>query len=554
MGAGETLSTLRAIARTGILRPPRPDRLVRMVGAARRWGPTPATLSAVSAARYPRLAAVIDAEGELDWATLDARTDRIAVGMAERGLGAGDTMGIMCRNHRGFVEALVVAGKVGADAVLLNTGFAGPQLGQVAHREGVAVLVHDHAFEPTVRDAGLGDKPRYVVWTRGEQAAATTFDELARDSTGAPTPPERVSQVVLLSSGTTGTPKGARRSIDANALKGDKDQSGGPASQLGLVTRLPLRARERTLVAAPLFHTWGLSAGLLMSAALSNPMVLRERFDAEDTLGTIHRDRVGALVAVPAMLQRILDLPAEVRQRYDTSSLRVVALSGSTLPGGLATRWMDTFGDNLYSLYGSTEVSGVALAGPSDLRADPDTAGPILPGIQVRLLDESGREVPGAGPGRIFVRSGLLFDGYSGGGSKEVIDGFMATGDVGRVDDAGRLSIVGREDDMIVSGGENVYPQEVEEVLFRHPAVADVAVIGVDDDQFGQRLHAVVVSAGLPAGAEELRDWVRSNLAAYKVPRDVVFRDELPRNPTGKVLRRVLIAEAGNQHLPPAGT
>lgn len=539
----ERLSVLRAVARTGILRPPRPDRMVRMARSARRWGLTPAALYAVSAARYPHLPAVIDAEGELDWATLDERTNRVAGGLVARGLGGPSVMGILCRNHRGFVEAMVVAGKVGADAVLLNTGFAGRQLGEVARREGVTFLVHDHEFEAVVQDAGLAGGARFVVGQHAE-AAAATFDELVDGATAMPAPPERDGHVILLSSGTTGTPKGARRSLESRLRT--RELRSEVASQLGLITRLPLRAREPTLVAAPLFHAWGFTAGLVMCGALSNPMILRGRFDAEDTLAAVDRHRVGALIAVPAMLQRILDLPAEVRQRYDTSSLRVVALSGSALPGGLATRWMDAFGDHLYSLYGSTEVSGVALAGPDDLRADPDTAGPLLPGIRVRLLDEQGREMPPGEPGRIFVSSALLFDGYTGGESKEVIDGFMSTGDMGQFDDQGRLRVVGREDDMIVSGGENVFPQEVEEVLFRHPAVADVAVIGVADDRFGQRLRAVVVPApGEAPAADELREWVRSSLANYKVPRDLVFRDELPRNPTGKVLRRVLIDEAG---------
>jgi acyl-CoA synthetase (AMP-forming)/AMP-acid ligase II len=538
----DRLPMLRAVARTGVLRPARPDRIVRMVRSARRWGLTPATLVAVSAARYPQLPAVVDSEGELDWATLDVRTSRVAAGLVQRGLVEPPVIGILCRNHRGFVEALVVAGKMGADAVLLNTGFAGPQLGEVAGREQVTLLVHDREFEQVVQDAGLAGGPRFVVGP-GTGAAVETFDELVEGATGEPPPPGRNGQVVLLSSGTTGTPKGARRAIDSRLRS--REERRALASQLALITRLPLRAGEPTVVAAPMFHAWGFTAGMLMCGALSNPMILRGRFDAEDTLAAVDRHRAGALIAVPAMLQRILDLPSEVRQRYDTSSLRVVALSGSALPGGLATRWMDVFGDHLYSLYGSTEVSGVALAGPQDLRADPDTAGPLLPGTSVRLLDADSREVPPGEPGRIFASSGLLFDGYTGGESKEMIDGFMSTGDMGRFDDQGRLQVVGREDDMIVSGGENVFPQEIEEVLFRHPAVADVAVVGVVDDRFGQRLRAVVVpAAGEAPSAEDLREWVRSSLANYKVPRDVVFRDELPRNPTGKVLRRVLLDEA----------
>jgi fatty-acyl-CoA synthase len=280
-----------------------------------------------------------------------------------------------------------------------------------------------------------------------------------------------------------------------------------------------------------------MSLGLL----LGSTFVLSRRFDPEQCLAEVARHRAGVLVAVPVMLQRILDLPVEVRRRYDTSSLRVVPLSGSAIPAGMATRWMDEFGDNLYNLYGSTEVGWVTIATPEDLRADPTTAGRPPLNTVVRLLDEQGREVRRGATGRIFVGSELLFEGYTGGGNKEVIDGLMSTGDTGHVDAEGRLYVDGRDDEMIVSGGENVFPREVEDLLALHPGVRDVAVVGVVDDEFGQRLRAVVVAhddAGLDA--ESVQRYVRENLARFKVPRDVVFVDELPRNATGKILKREL--------------
>jgi fatty-acyl-CoA synthase len=246
------------------------------------------------------------------------------------------------------------------------------------------------------------------------------------------------------------------------------------------------------------------------------------------------------------MLQRILELPAEVRARYDTSSLRVVAASGSALPADLALRWMDAFGDNLYNLYGSTEVSQATIATPEDLRAAPGTAGRPTRGTIVRLYDEDGRPVAPAQTGRIFVGNSMLFEGYTGGGDKDRIDGLMATGDVGRFDEEGRLFVQGRDDEMIVSGGENVFPKEVEDTLMAHDAVAEAAAVGVEDEKFGQRLRAfVVLVPGQGATAKELQDHVKANLARYKVPRDVVFLDELPRNATGKVLKRELAERQG---------
>jgi fatty-acyl-CoA synthase len=244
---------------------------------------------------------------------------------------------------------------------------------------------------------------------------------------------------------------------------------------------------------------------------------------------------------VPVMMQRILELPKETRAKYDTSSLKVVAASGSALAGDLATQWMDVFGNTLYNLYGSTEVAWASIATPEDMRAAPGTAGKPPRGTVVRLFDEEGVEVPPGMTGRIFVGNELLFEGYTGGGSKDLIGMLMATGDVGRFDQEGRLFIEGRDDEMIVSGGENVFPQEVEDLLARHEAVSEAAAIGVEDEDFGQRLRAfVVLQEGKHATADELQAHVKANLARFKVPREVVFLRELPRNATGKVLKREL--------------
>ena len=269
--------------------------------------------------------------------------------------------------------------------------------------------------------------------------------------------------------------------------------------------------------------------------------MLRRRFDPEATLEAVERHRATALVVVPVMLQRILELPAETRRRYDTSSLRVVAASGSALPGELAVRFMDEFGDVLYNLYGSTEVAWATIATPAELRRSPGTAGTAPRGTTVVILDETGQALGPGESGRIFVANEVLFEGYTGGGGKEMIDGLMSTGDVGHLDEAGRLFVEGRDDEMIVSGGENVFPSEVEHLLARHEAVSEAAVVGVVDSKFGQRLKAFVVrEPGTELTADEVRDYVKSNLARFKVPREVEFIERLPRNATGKVMKREL--------------
>ena len=291
-------------------------------------------------------------------------------------------------------------------------------------------------------------------------------------------------------------------------------------------------------IAAPLFHTWGF-AHLALGMLLGTTAVLRRKFDPEQTLKLIADEGCDSVVVIPVMLQRILALPQEKLDRVDLSGVRVVTSSGSALPGDLATSWMDSFGDHLYSTYGSTEVAYGSIATPSDLRANPSTAGSPPVGTELKIYDADGKQLPDGQSGRIFVGNSLLFEGYTGGGNKDLIDGLMSTGDVGRIED-GLLYVEGRDDEMIVSGGENVFPKEVEDCLARHDAVSEVAAIGVDDDDFGKRLRAFVVLSDDSVSDDDLKGWVKDNLARYKVPREIVFLDELPRNATGKVLKREL--------------
>ncbi|MGC1513781.1 MAG: AMP-binding protein [Acidimicrobiales bacterium] len=529
-------TALRIGRQSGLIGPVRPDRLVVMGRTIAAWGPTPAAGVKISATRHPHRIAVVDDRGAIDYATLESRTNAVARGLTSLGVKSGDSVGILCRNHRGFIEATLAVSKLGADALFLNTGFAAPQLSDVVARERPRVLVHDESFTRLVAEAGLaGTLPIVLAWPETETPHAPTLDDLVATNPGdALEPPARHGAATILTSGTTGTPKGAHRDLQGEAI----------SSGLALLGRIPMRMAETTVIAAPMFHSWGF-AHFVIGLAYSSTMVVHERFDPEQTLASVARHQASALAVVPVMLQRVLDLPTAVRRRYDTSSLRIIAASGSNLPGVLATTLMDEFGEVLYNLYGSTEVAWATIADPSDLRAAPGTAGPVVPGAAVRLLDDQGNDVPEGERGRIFVRNGMLFEGYTGGGGKEIIDGFMSSGDVGHFDAAGRLFVDGRADDMIVSGGENVFPREVEDLIAQDPSVADVVVVGVPDDEFGQRLKAFVVpSDGATVDADALRQLVRTNLARYKVPRDIEVREDLPRNATGKVLRRVLQEEA----------
>jgi fatty-acyl-CoA synthase len=526
------LGSARVLIEAGVIRPMRPDRLYGVLRTLQKWGRSPAAGAISLAARYPDGTMIVDELGTLSYGEVDTRTNALAHALSDAGLVEGDGVGLMCRNHRGFIEATIALSKLGADTLYLNTAFAGPQLLEVVQREKPKALIFDEEFYELLEDAGHRRK-RFVAWHDSPSCDDPTLDELMADGDPSPVvPPEREGRAVILTSGTTGTPKGASR--------------GNPESidpVVSYLDKIPLKSRNVIHVAAPLFHSWGF-AHFSLGLILGMTYVLRRKFDPEGCLAEVARSRADALALVPVMMQRILDLPAETRAKYDVSSLKVVGASGSAISGDLGTRWMDEFGDTLYNLYGSTEVAWASIATPADMRAAPGTAGRPPRGTVVRLYDEKGVEVPPGETGRIFVGNDMLFEGYTGGGSKDVIGNLMATGDVGRFDDSGHLFVEGRDDEMIVSGGENVFPKEVEDLLSRHDAVSDVAAIGVEDKDFGQRLRAfVVLASGKKASEEDLKGYVKQNLARYKVPREIVFRDELPRNATGKVLKRELAEE-----------
>src|SRR3989440_1186434 len=528
--AGRGVHAARTFYSAGMITADRPDRLIGLVQALRKWGNTPAAGYAAAAARYPDEDAIIDERGRLTFAEVNDRTNRLANALADRGITEGDRVGLMCRNHRGFIEATVALSKLGCTVLYLNTAFAGPQLAEVVKREKPKALIYDEEFTELLEEAGKRRK-RFVAWHDSDKTDDPTLDELIEQGDPSePVPPseENEYRAVILTSGTTGTPKGASRSQPTSIL---------PAA--AMLDRIPLKARERMLIAAPLFHSWGFTHftfGLLLSTTI----VLQRKFDPEQTLAGIAKYKVQSCPMVPVMVQRIMQLPEETRRKYDTSSLTSVALSGSALPGELAIKFMDEFGDVLQNLYGSTEVAWAAIATAQDLRAAPGTAGKPPIGTILRIYDDKGRRLPQGETGRIFVGNEMMFEGYTGGGSKEVIDGLMSSGDMGYLDEEGRLFVTGRDDEMIVSGGENVFPREVEDLIAKMPKVKEVAIIGVDDEKFGQRLKAYVVTENGGPSEDEIKNKVKSDLARYKVPREVEFLDELPRNATGKVLKKDL--------------
>ncbi|GAA4587503.1 acyl-CoA synthetase (AMP-forming)/AMP-acid ligase II [Actinoplanes octamycinicus] len=494
--------------RRGLLHPGNPVRIVRQFAALGRWGFGLAGELRQAAARSPHRIAVIDDQRSLSYAQLLDRAERLARSLP---VVPGERVGLLCRNSARMIEALIGVTTLGADPVLMNTGLSANQLATVAKDQGLRALIFDDEFAPKV---ALVDGVEKI-------SEGTALAESHRDSR----PPERPGRTIVLTSGTTGVPKGARRPTP-----------GGFRPLCSVIDRIPLRAEQRVMIAAPLFHTWGF-AGLQIALALRATIVLRRKFDPAAVLDDLVRHECTGMIAVPVMIQQLMELPAPAVK----PALSVVAVSGSALPGGLATRFMDRYGDVLYNLYGSTEASWASIATPQDLRINPRTAGRPPYGTKVAVLDDAGTPVPPGEVGRLFVGNEMLFEGYTNGAGRTMHDGLLATGDLGHVDADGRVYVDGREDDMIVSGGENVYPAEVEGLLADLPQVREVAVIGVPDDEYGQRLAAyLVLRDGETLDPEAVREHVRHHRARFSVPRDVVFLDELPRNATGKVVAREL--------------
>jgi acyl-CoA synthetase (AMP-forming)/AMP-acid ligase II len=526
MTEGVIATGARALVSSGLLGPPGPLAALRLVREVFRGGTNLYTLLAIAAARWPERTAIIDDDGALSYRELRSTTESLAHELSRHGVGPGHAVGVMCRNGRNFVAAAFAVGLVGADLVLVNTEFSTNALAAVVHTHRIETMFADVESAELIRDSGVSAA---II----DPADVEPGSDGSRPKVGA-----RISQgrIVLLTSGTTGVPRGVARSPRVRVGVG----VGGT-----LLERTRLRVGSRIIVAVPMFH--GLGFGMLtLTVGLGGTVLTHRRFDPESTLAQASLQRADAMGVVPIMLARILDLPRAVRARNPLASLRAVISSGDRLDPSLARRFMDAYGDVVYNAYGSTETGIGSLATPAELRRYPETVGTPVAGCPVRIFDRRGRQVGSRVTGRIFVGGVLTSDGYVAGGNveggaKDVIDGFTSTGDMGYLDNVGRLYIVGREDDMIVSGGEKVYPRALENALAEHPAIAENAVVGVPDEQFGRRLAAFVVPRrGSHVDAQEIREFLKGKVSRFEQPRDIHIVSSIPRNPVGKVLRREL--------------
>lgn len=515
----EAVIATGSLLRSGLVGLYRPDHLLRAGLEVARYGMGPAAGPIVGACVYPNRTAIVDESGSATMRQLDQRCSAVADGLHDAGFRPGDAVGLLARNSAAFYQAVVGASRLGLDVTYFNTGFVTDHIAALTAERRLRGLIYDPEFADRVPAALLA-----IATTGDSDVGAGTVEAMAAAKPRKTWSPARPGRHTILTSGTTGQPKDVART------------GGGLYSVVAILSGIPFRVRENHLIAAPLFHGWGW-LNLLLTMLLSGTVVVSRRFDPERTLAQIERERCQVLVAVPAMLQRIMDLPPGVRRRYDTSCLRIVAVSGSAVSAGLAREFMDEFGEVLFSLYGSTEAAYATVAGPADLRAAPGTAGRPLAMVRVRVVDERGRD---AGPGQcgsivVSSRDTVARDPAPTGTPT------IRTGDLGWFDPAGRLFVVAREDDLVIVGGENVYPVVVEHVLEEHPDIREAAVVGVADRVLGQALVAhVVLRRGRSATAESIRDWCRARLAPFQVPRHVVVHNRLPHGETGKVIKRSL--------------
>jgi acyl-CoA synthetase (AMP-forming)/AMP-acid ligase II len=500
---------------------------------------TPSMTIRFHAANSPHRAAVVDAQTgrTMSFSELDRAIDQAVGLLGALGVRRGESVLIMVKNCPELLVLQMAASRLGAAAVAVSWRSTAGELSYLLENSGARVLFFSSDRDEAVRGcpafAQAGGSPRAVA-VGGDVPGFVGFDELlsAAPPTASFESESGEASLVIYTSGTTGKPKGAVRRFDRRAT----------LPILGFLTETPFRVGQRHLVVCPLYHATAF-AFVGLSFVLGNTVVLLD-FEPQAFLDALERHRIHHAAVVPTQLYRTLELGLGAIRARDTSSLLAFFSGGAPLSGALASRVMDAFGDKLFNFYGATETGLVTLAKPHDLRVAPGTIGRELAGNAVRLLDEEGRDVPLGEVGELYVKSGNLVAGYHANDAataEATREGFFSVGDLARRDARGYLFIEGRKRDMIISGGVNVYPREIEAVLALHPQVGDAAVVGVPDPEWGERVHAFVEArAGASIDLASLRSHCRERLAGPKRPREFTVVDSLPRNPTGKILKREL--------------
>ncbi len=529
--------------RTGLLAALSPRGIAAFARRARGIRPGPHAAVILHAANKPEKIALVQGTRRVRYDELDRWTNQLAHALIALGAGPGERVALMMPNSLEYLVAQQAMARVGATAVQIGYRLKGAEIAYILENaEPQVVIVHrDYLpqMEEARRLAGLPGEDSVIVTGAGanERIRGLRWEETLSSHDG-DTPPRvgsRGGGVIIYTSGTTGKPKGANRDFRQVGLEAVAD----------FMSTMGMRHDDVHLVICPLYHSAAPAfAGMMMT--LGATVVVCDHFDPEQILATIQRERVTSAFMVPTMLVRLTALDESVRRRYDTSSLRWICSGAAPLATETARRFQEQFGYILWNFYGATETGMVTLAGPDDHTGHPGTVGRTLRGNEVRLLDEAGNDVAPGDIGEIYVRNSMLITGYHKNDEATddaQRDGFFSVGDLARVDGDGFYYLESRKHDMVISGGVNIYPREIEDHLHTHPDIIEAAVIGVPDSEWGESLKAfVVLRQGAQLSADDVIAHCKDVLADYKRPRAVEFLDALPHNPTGKVLKRELRA------------
>ncbi|STC69470.1 AMP-binding protein [Corynebacterium pilosum] len=501
---------------------------------ARYWFTTAREIEQ-GAAQTPHRNALIDDDGVLTYAQMRDQAQILAKWFLDVKKREGFDelhIGVMARNGRGILLPMTAKGYAGAHLYLLNVGSSPEQILGIIEENTINVLIVDDEFSHVIPHdyPGLTVAYAHVEKRHDDYPALAELIAHSDTDTKLPAMPKH-GYIVLMSSGTTGIPKGILR-----------PEPKLPLVLAGLLEKIPWKAGMTVQMSASMFHTWGWSATNIAFGA-RNTVVTMRNYDPVRVFEQLEGFKCDAHVSSPIFFKQLLEL--EDNQKYDTSRLKFIASAGHALTPEIVKRVVDRFGPILCNIYGSTELTLAAAASGAEVAADPTVAGHVSSGTILKLYDDNDQEVPQGKVGRIFLNNSTSLIGYSNPNTPMVkIDNLIEMGDLGYFDADGRLHVVGRADDMIIVGGENVYPASVSDVLESMPGVADLYAGGVDDEETFARIAVWIVRSDDDAGrkltSDKVRQYVFDNLASHSVPRDVNFVDELPRNAVGKVVPRFL--------------
>ncbi|PYM83053.1 MAG: hypothetical protein DME13_16525 [Candidatus Rokuibacteriota bacterium] len=492
-------------------------------------------LIAAQAARQPHRPALIEDERSLTWEQFFRMRNRLAHALAALGIGAGQHAIVYAHNA---LENLVVGAALralGAIGVPMNHRLTAEEVAYIVDNADATAVFVGEAFLPMAeRVRGAARVKHWITLGAERRPWAEALDDLlARGHEAPPPAPPAMGGSMVYTAGTTGKPKGALRRVT------------DPKAILPRLAALDcLDPAQVHLVAGPLYHS-APGGFALYAQMVGGTVVVMRKFDPEEALRLVERHRCTTTFMAPTLLKRIVDLPAEVRARYDVSSMRSLVIAAAPCPMRVKEQALAMFGPVLYEFYGSTELGVNTVLRPEDVLRKPGSCGRAAPGVELAILDDAGRPAAPGTPGELFVRRyDGVFDEYyrNPAATAQTSRGeWMSVGDVAWVDAEGFVYICDRKRDMIISGGVNIYPAEIEDALHRHPAVEDAAVFGVPDPDWGERVHAAVqLRPGRGVTPGELLEFCRAHLADYKTPREVSFHEAFPRDTAGKLVKRLL--------------